>query len=172
MADVHSGNVEVVITFQFAGTPGAANCHGQASRRSRVRKAGSIAPRRRSDTLVCRRCRMPSKPVAPMFPADSLIGARPGANALHAGCIEKAQLNQRPDFDSRTTPGYPLTTPSRRPASVRSRPCSTPTTRRARPFISGSIPRRSCGRPIAATAMSTGWSATAIGGRVLPRRRG
>ena len=42
-----------------------------------------------------------------MFPADSLIGARPGANSLHAACIEKAQLNQRPDFDSRATPGYP-----------------------------------------------------------------
>jgi hypothetical protein len=30
MADVRSGDGEVVITFVFAGTPGAANCHGQS----------------------------------------------------------------------------------------------------------------------------------------------
>jgi hypothetical protein len=30
MADVRSGDGEVVITFVFAGTPGAANCHGKS----------------------------------------------------------------------------------------------------------------------------------------------
>jgi hypothetical protein len=30
MADVRSGDGEVMMTFVFAGTPGAPNCHGQS----------------------------------------------------------------------------------------------------------------------------------------------
>jgi type III restriction enzyme len=72
-------------------------------------------------------------------------------------------------LSTRTSPIGPANGSRRRSpkpwsASIRSKRCSIPTTRRARPCMSGSTPqRRRCGRPITGSATSTTSSATAIG---------